>query len=76
MASLDSVQLKLNETISTLKTDPNCQFIGSREFCALLTSNKAMERSDESSLSIRGVLDVATGVRFLIEEETLLRGCN
>lgn len=54
-----------------LVENPNCRFIGVSEYCALITSNKPFERCDDSSLAIRGVRDLSTGVRFLIGEDEL-----
>ena len=73
MASTDSLPKRSADTIAALRMDPGCRFIGPREFCDLITSNKNFERCDQNALSVRGVRDVSTGVRFFIEEENLFR---
>jgi hypothetical protein len=46
-------------------------FVQRDEFCRLLLSSRKMTRSDESALNVRGLLDLKTGTRFLIEHENL-----
>jgi len=46
-------------------------FVQRDEFCRLLLSGRKMIRSDEPALSVRGLLDLNTGARFLIEQENL-----
>jgi len=46
-------------------------FVQREEFCSLLLSTRRMVRSDEPDLNVRGLLDTATGARFLIEQEKL-----
>ena len=41
------------------------------EFCRLLLSVRSMVRSDEPAVDLRGLLDLETGKRFLIKQETL-----
>lgn len=48
---------------------PGSTFVQRDEFCKLLVSFRKMVRSDETS--IRGLMDVETGRRFLIESEKL-----
>jgi hypothetical protein len=47
-------------------------FIQRDEYCRLLVCSKKMIRSDEPALGLRGLFDVQTGNRFLIEQEKLL----
>lgn len=46
-------------------------YVGSAEFCKLLISNREMRRVDDVSASLRGVMDVATGVAYMIHEQEL-----
>jgi hypothetical protein len=47
-------------------------FVERDEFCRLLLSVQRMVRSDEPAVNLRGVRDLATGRRYLIEQEKLL----
>jgi hypothetical protein len=46
-------------------------FVQRDEFCRLLLSTRRMVRSDEPDVNVRGLMDVETGARFLIEQEKL-----
>jgi hypothetical protein len=46
-------------------------FVEREEFCRMLLSNRKLVRSDEPAY--RGLLDVETGRRFLIERDELLK---
>lgn len=46
-------------------------FVGRDDFCRLLLSSRRMVRSDEPEHHVRGLLDLETGKRFLIEQESL-----
>jgi hypothetical protein len=46
-------------------------FVQRDEFCRLLLSCKRMVRADEPADQLRGLLDIETGMRFLIEQEKL-----
>jgi len=46
-------------------------YVQREEFCRLLLSTRRMVRSDEPDLNVRGLLDMETGTRFLIEQEKL-----
>ncbi len=46
-------------------------FVQREEFCNLLLSARRMVRSDEPDVRMRGLLDMETGTRFLIEQEKL-----
>jgi hypothetical protein len=73
MQDTDSRPSKLSQTRHTLRDLRDCRFVGPREYCNLLISGEHLERCDEQLLGIRGVCDLKTGVRFLIEEEELFR---
>ena len=49
----------------------NFTFVQREEYCNLLLSTRRMVRSDEPGHHIRGLLDLETGMRFLIEQEKL-----
>jgi hypothetical protein len=46
-------------------------FLEREEFLALLVSRRKLVRADDSDASVRGLLDSATGKRFLIQEGEL-----
>ena len=50
---------------------PDCRFVDSQEFCELLVGFKRLVRSDEKELQLRGLLDLDTGVRYLIDQNHL-----
>ena len=47
------------------------RFVSADEYCRLAVSSRQLVRADERAL--RGLLDPATGVRYLISEQQLLR---
>jgi hypothetical protein len=49
-------------------------FVHREEFCRLLLSFKKLIRSDEPAVRIRGLTDVESGERYLIDQEELF-GC-
>lgn len=49
----------------------DCRFVESEEFCRLLVGKGRLVRADDSSLDVRGLLDLETGVRYLIETRKL-----
>jgi hypothetical protein len=55
---------------------PDPVFVRRDEFCQLLLSFKKLVRSDEPARHIRGLLDVTSGVRYLIKQEELFTGCH
>jgi hypothetical protein len=57
---------------SALRERAENSFVQREEFCRLLLSCRKMVRADEPAVSVRGLLDVTTGIRFLIEQENLL----
>jgi hypothetical protein len=54
-----------------IRENANSTFVQRDEFCSLLLSTRRLVRSDEPRLGVRGLLDVETGTRFLIEQEKL-----
>ena len=54
-----------------LARDARCRFIDPARFRRLLVSTRKLDRSDEPSARTLGLVDPATGVRFLVEEELL-----
>ena len=57
-----------------LREQPGLRFVERDEFCELLLSCKKLIRSDEPSARLRGLLDVESGERYLIEQEELFVG--
>ena len=49
------------------------KFVQRDEFCKLLVGNRKIIRSDVPAKQLRGLVDLATGTRFLIEKDKLLR---
>lgn len=66
----------LQEQRQLLRESAECRFVESDEFCELLLGFKRMVRADESASELRGLLDLETGTRFLIEEEKLTPPCS
>ena len=64
----------LSERRRTLRESTKLDFVQRDEFCKLLLSSKKLVRADEPRASVRGLLDVETGKRYLIEQENLLGG--
>ena len=54
-----------------LRSREDVRFVDRDEFCQLLVSRLLLSRCDIPSVRIRGVLNPATGYRYLIEEELL-----
>jgi hypothetical protein len=59
-----------------LREQPGLKFVPREEFCDLLLSCKKLVRSDEPHVSVRGLLDVHSGERYLIEQEKLFTSCS
>lgn len=57
-----------------LQRGHDVMFVHREEFCRLLLSFKKLIRSDEPAVRIRGLTDVESGERYLIDQEELL-GC-
>jgi hypothetical protein len=64
----------LRERRQALRQRPGLTFVHRDEFCELLLSFKKLIRSDEPGMSVRGLLDVESGERYLIEQEELFAG--
>jgi hypothetical protein len=64
----------LMERRRALQQRPGLRFVQRDEFCRLLLSCKKLVRSDEPAISVRGLLDVQSGERYLIEQEELFAG--
>jgi len=50
---------------------PHCQVLEPAEFCEILVSSRALVRHDHPAAMLRGVVDTARGLEFLVEEEKL-----
>lgn len=61
----------LNERQRSHREHAQLSFVRREEFCELLLSTRKVVRSDEPGGSIRGLLDLETGKRYLIEQEAL-----
>jgi hypothetical protein len=46
------------------------EFVQRDEFCELLLSSRRMIRADEPDVNLRGLVDLETGTRFLIKQES------
>lgn len=57
-----------------LQSGQDVTFVHREEFCRLLLSFKKLIRSDEPADRIRGLMDVESGERYLIDQEELF-GC-
>jgi hypothetical protein len=66
----------LRERRRAFREQPGLIFVRRDEFCRLLLSYKKLIRSDEPSVRFRGLLDVESGERYLIEQEKLFAGCS
>jgi hypothetical protein len=60
-----------SEERSRLNERLDCRFVESEEFCRLLVGKGHLVRADEASRDLRGLLDLETGVRYLIETRKL-----
>jgi len=47
-------------------------FVNRDEFCKLMLSYRKLVRADEPGNRVRGLLDVESGERYLIEQEELV----
>jgi hypothetical protein len=50
-----------------------CRLVECDEYCRLLIGTKRLRRCDDTAQGVRGLLDLDTGVRFVIAEERLFR---
>jgi hypothetical protein len=64
----------LGEQRRAFREQPGLTFVHRDEFCQLLLSFKKLVRSDEPSVRFRGLLDIESGERYLIEQEELFAG--
>ena len=60
-----------NERLARQK-QAECIFVSRDEFCKLMLSYRKLVRSDEPASRLRGLMDVESGERYLIEQEQLL----
>ncbi len=56
-------------------SNPALRFVDADEFCSLAVSSKNLRRSDDAGTALRGLLEVETGVRYVIEEHRLFEYC-
>ena len=68
-------QESVMEQRRTMRQRPGLVFVDRNEFCELLLSFKKLVRSDEPAVSIRGLLDVESGERYVIGQEDLFARC-
>lgn len=61
----------LVDRVRELQESSDCRFVGRDEFCRLLVSSKKLVRADQQRDGIRGLRDVQSNRRFLIEENEL-----
>jgi hypothetical protein len=75
MADTKGAEMAWTETERrrVLQWDPEVTFVPREEFCRLLLSCRKLIRSDEPGVHIRGLKDVESGQRYLIEREELYR---
>lgn len=66
-----SQQQNVSQRRQSLRERPESHFVHRDEFCELLLSFKKLVRSDEPAVRVRGLLDVESGARYLIEQEEL-----
>ena len=65
---------KLKERLRSTKQEVDFErvrIVQRSEYCELAVSRKRLQRCDQLAPGIRGLLDLETGMRFLIEEERL-----
>jgi hypothetical protein len=67
----EQIHETLAERRRALRELPGLRFVHREEFCDLLLSFKKLVRSDEPAVRIRGLMDVESGERYLIEHEEL-----
>jgi hypothetical protein len=51
--------------------ESGCQFVHPAYFCSLIVSSLDLKRSDENTARLAGLLDMTSGIRYLIELEKL-----
>jgi hypothetical protein len=55
-----------------LRSAQGCRFVDTTTFVDLLVAPRLLQRANDPAARVRGLLDPAIGVRFLIEEEKLI----
>jgi hypothetical protein len=60
-----------SERRQELRLVPNCHFTDRHQFCALLTSRGRMARFNDDTAAVRGIVDLDSGERYVIEVEKL-----
>ena len=63
--------MALNDHERTVRDPADYRFVERSEYCELLVSTKRLRRCDDLESGIRGLLDLDTGMRFVIEEQRL-----
>jgi len=64
----------LSQTTEQPAVPEEATFLSARQFLALATSRKKVLRADTPGRTIRGLLDVETGKRYVIEADQLTQG--
>ena len=67
----DNLIDKLKEQLRATVDFERVRFVERSEYCELAVSRKRLLRCDHLASGIRGILDLETGMLFLIEEERL-----
>jgi hypothetical protein len=65
------VSESIDERRAAMRENSEYTFVERDEFCRLMLSTRRLVRSDEPRLQYRGLMDLDTGARFLIEHEEL-----
>jgi hypothetical protein len=63
--------LPYHDTQRMMQACHDSRFVPPDEFLSLLLGRRKLVRSDSKDWTVRGLLDVQTGERYLIEEEAL-----
>lgn len=63
--------LPYDDTQRMMQACRDSRFVQPDEFLSLLLGRRKLVRSDSKDWTVRGLLDVQTGKRYLIEEEAL-----
>jgi hypothetical protein len=67
------LSLPCHDTQRVVRACRDSRFVQSKEFLSLLLGRQKLVRSDSMGGTVRGLLDVQTGNRYLIAEEALLQ---
>jgi hypothetical protein len=67
------LSLPCNATMRMSRATRESRFVQRKEFLSLLLGRRKLVRSDSMDGSIRGLQDIQTGKRYLIEDEALWR---